>query len=217
MRRSALFALVALNFGLAAAFGWLWLTPSGQLRNSQWEAPSPQRADYRAMMPPVSDSLPVDTSQFVALLERPLFTTTRRPPPPPPPPEPVAPVLVDNLSTAQLVGVFQSEGGGGIIIRIAGADRRLRLNQSVDGWTLQSISERSVTFTGQGQTRTLTLQRAALTAHTGLPPATAVAPVAAPAAGSQASPEATDQAGSTGGATPSQPDPRRAVFGGSRR
>ena len=229
MRRTTFLTLLLLNAALVALLAALWYNPGGGLRNSHWEPPRPQKTDYRAMLPPVGDSLPVNTSQFVVLLERPLFAANRRPPPPPPPPEPVVAALVDNLSTARLMGVFQSSGGGGVIIKMGGADKRLRVNESIEGWTLQSIAGNTVTFAGQGQTRTLTLQRASLTTGGGgLPPAAAPAPSPAvappppdvqpprasslpPAAEAGTAPAPTGAAGAVRPATP------RAVFGGSAR
>ena len=161
-----------------------------------------------------------DIDRFMVLLERPLFSSTRRPPPPPPPPPAAAPV--DNLSTARLSGVFEGPGGTGIIIQIAGKDRRLQLNQSLEGWTLRSVQGRQVTFSSGGETRVLQLPRAALTTYTGQPLVAlpAPAPIQTPriprpgrsseesAAGAGTAPQAAE------GAEPPKP---RAVFGGSRR
>lgn len=161
-----------------------------------------------AQCSPLSDAAPVDTGLFVAILERPLFSVTRRPPPPPPPPEPTTSVLVDNLSTARISGIFQGPSGASIIINVAGVDRRVRLNESIDGWVLQSVSGMTATFTGSGQTRTLTLPRAALTSYTGQPAAVSAPPPPTPVA---VPPDA-----GAGGAPSNRPDPRRATFGGSR-
>ena len=89
---------------------------------------------------------------------------------------------MDNLSTARLTGVYQGASTGGIIINIAGKDRRVALSTAVDGWTLQSIQGRNVTFASAGRTRVLQLPRAALTTYTGLakPPAAPAPAAAAP-------------------------------------
>lgn len=183
MKRPAIAILISVNLALAVLLAWLWFTPEGSLKSATWTAPVAQTTDYAQMLPPLPGSAQVDTSKFVVMLDRPLFMLTRRPPPPPPPPE--APAPVDTLTTARIYGMFSSSAGGGIIINIAGKDRRVRLNESIEGgWTLQSISGNTVTFAGAGQTRTLTLPRAALTSSSGLPisnPAPA-APFAAPAA-----------------------------------
>ena len=217
MKKYALPVLVLLNVALALVLGYLWIDPAGRLRNIHWQAPSPQTTDYAAMVPSLPGAAPADTSQFIAMLERPVFSPTRRPPPPPPPPEEKEPV--DNLTTAQISGLFRGANDGGVIIQIAGKHKRVRIKESVEGWTLSSIQERSVTFTRGGQSRVLQLPRAALTTYTGMPQAanTARPPPSAPpvAPGAQPQPQpdgSTSPAASSraAGGRPVQP-----VFGGS--
>ncbi len=221
MKRYALPVLLLLNGVLALGLAWLWFTPQGTLRNMYWQPPAAQQTDLSNLLPALPSLMQSDTSQFIVLLERPLFSPTRRPPPPPPPPAAAAPV--DNFSTARLSGVFEGPGGTGIIIQIDGKDRRLQLNQALDGWTLRSVQGRQVTFGNGDQTRVLQLPRAALTAYTGqplafVPPAASAAPGPAPrlprgsSAGELAARAAEAQAAQ--GAEPPKP---RAVFGGSRR
>ena len=172
MKRHALHLLLLANAALALLLAWLWFTPAGTTRNVRWQPPAAQKTDFAAMLPVLPSIATADTSQFIAMLDRPLFAATRRPPPPPPPPAAQEPV--DNLSTARLTGLYQGAGTGGVIINLGGKDRRLALNTVVDGWKLQSIQGRSVTFASAGRTRVLQLPRAALTAYTGLakpPPA----------------------------------------------
>lgn len=218
MKRPAIAILILVNVALAVVLAWLWFTPSGAIKNSAWTPPTAQKTDYAQMIPPLPGNAQVDTSKFVAMLDRPLFMLTRRPPPPPPPPD--APAPVDTLTTARISGIFSGSAGGGVIINLGGKDRRVRLNESIEGgWTLQSISGSTVTFSGAGQSRTLTLPRAALTSYSGLP-------VSSPAPAAQAQPvppqpaaadAAAGSSGGQGGAAPrSAPDPRRATFGGSR-
>jgi len=218
MKRPGIAILISINLVLAALLAWLWFTPQGAIKNSAWTPPAAQKTDYAQMIPPLPGNAQVDTSKFVAMLDRPLFTLTRRPPPPPPPPE--APAPVDTLTTARISGVFSSSAGGGVIINLAGKDRRVRLNESIEGgWTLQSISGSTVTFTGAGQSRSLTLPRAALTSYSGLPVASPPAAQAQPAPAVQppAADAAAGSAGAQGGAPArNAPDPRRATFGGSR-
>jgi len=218
MKRPAIAILISVNVALAVVLAWLWFTPSGAIKNSVWTPQAAQKTDYAQMIPPLPGNAQVDTSKFVAMLDRPLFMLTRRPPPPPPPPD--APAPVDTLTTARISGIFSGSAGGGVIINLAGKDRRVRLNESIEGgWTLQSISGSTVTFAGAGQSRTLTLPRAALTSYSGLPvsspaPAAQAQPAAAAAAAADA---AAGSSGGQGGAPPrSAPDPRRATFGGSR-
>jgi hypothetical protein len=178
MKKYSLHALWLINALLLLVLAGLWVDPSGHLRNIHWQAPPPQKADYASMVPALPRTAPMDTAQFIAMLDRPVFSPTRRPPPPPPPPEEKAPV--DNLSTAQLSGLFAGDGDGGAIIQIAGKHKRVRLREVVEGWTLSSIQDRSVTFTRGGQSRALQLPRAALTSYTGLPQTTRAAPPPTP-------------------------------------
>lgn len=211
MKRPAIAILISVNVALAVVLAWLWFSPNGAIKNSVWTPPAAQKTDYAQMIPPLPGNAQVDTSKFVAMLDRPLFMLTRRPPPPPPPPEASAPV--DTLTTARISGVFSSSAGGGVIINLGGKDRRVRLNEAIEGgWTLQSISGSTVTFSGAGQSRSLTLPRAALTSYSGLPVAPPPAVQAQPAPTAQ--PPAADAA--AGAAARSAPDPRRATFGGSR-
>ncbi|MBP6599932.1 MAG: hypothetical protein KA216_10885 [Giesbergeria sp.] len=176
MKRHALTILVALNVALTMVLAALWLKPDGSVRNIHWAEPAPLTNDYLQMLPTLPARQQVDTNRFLALLERPLFQLSRRPPPPPPPSAPEVAPVVDTLSAAQLSGVVVGDGAASAIITIAGKGRRVRLNESVDGWTLQSIQGRSVTFASGGQTRVLQLPRAAVANFSG-----AALPVALPA------------------------------------
>ena len=219
MKRYALLALILLNGALAVWLGWLWFTPQGTVRNVRWLPPAAQQTDLSNLLPALPRLVQTDTGRFIVLLERPLFSPTRRPPPPPPPPPAAAPV--DNLSTARLSGVFEGPGGTGIIIQIAGKDRRLQLNQALDGWILRSVQGRQVTFGNGDQTRVLQLPRAALTTYTGQP--LAVVPAASGAAPAQppralgASRAGEGAAGAQQAAESTEPPKPKAVFGGSRR
>lgn len=180
MRRYTLHALVLANALLMLALAWLWFAPDGSLRNVGWKPPAAHKTDFGAMLPALPGIATADTSRFVAMLDRPLFSATRRPPPPPPPPAAQTPV--DNLSTARLSGVYEGQGAGGVIINLGGKDRRVALNSVVEGWTLQSVQGRSVTFSSNGQVRVLQLPRAALATYTGVarPPVAPAQTVAPP-------------------------------------
>lgn len=208
MKRYALTLLVFANLALALILGILWVDRDGNLRNVRWKPPSPLAVDYQQMLPALPERTRVDTRRFMALLERPLFSPTRRPPPPPPPP--AAAPLADNFSTAQLSGVFVSGNTAGVIINIAGKTRRLRINESVDGWVLHAVQGRSVTFASGGETRVLQLPRAALSTFSGQ--ALSVAPLSLPPAPASPPPV------SGGGATDAEPSvapkaPRKSRFG----
>ncbi len=212
VKRYMLHLLLALNVVLALGLVAMWVRRDGTLRNTHWVAPAPRVTDFAGMLPALPGVAHADISQFVAMLDRPLFTPTRRPPPPPPPPKPEAPV--DNLSTAMISGLYSGNGIGGVIINIAGKHRRVQLNQSVEGWTLKSIQGRSVTFARGDENRVLQLPKAALTVYTGLPPGGGAGPSAAvPRVPTPAAPSPMSGGPQGGEAKIPAPAPR-AVFGG---
>lgn len=176
MRRHTLPLLALLNVALALALAWMWLHRDASLRNVHWAAPQPVTSDYLQMLPPLPALAPVDTSRFLVLLERPLFALNRRPPPPVPVAA-VAQAPVDNFSTATLSGMVSGPKTGTVIIHIAGKNRRVKLNESVEGWMLKNIQGRTATFVNGEQTRSLQLPRAAVIVYQGaaLPGASAPA------------------------------------------
>lgn len=212
VKRYMLPLLIAVNVSLVLGLGAMWVHRDGSLRNAHWVAPAPRVTDFAGMLPVLPGVAPADTSQFIAMLDRPLFTPTRRPPPPPPPPKSEAPV--DNLSTATISGLYSGNGIGGVIISIAGKPRRVQLNQSVEGWTLKSIQGRSVTFARGSESRVMQLPKATLTVYTGLPPGSGAGQSAAvPRAPMPATPYPMSGGPQGGDAKAPAPAPR-AVFGG---
>ncbi|MBS0294433.1 MAG: hypothetical protein JSS01_18160 [Proteobacteria bacterium] len=181
MKRPVLAVLAALNIALALALAAMWVSPQGQWRNIHWTRPAPIQPDFQQMLPPLPGApQPVSGSTFLALLERPMFSSTRRPPPPPPPPAPAAPP--DLLADAQVLGTYQSGEASGIIARIEGKSRRIRLNESLNGWQLRTVHERAAIFTNGGQTRELPLLRAKIGSSVADPSARAAPPANAPIA-----------------------------------
>ena len=162
MRHNILRVLIAAIVVLVLALGWLWLDPRGKPRNVHWQAPEPHKPDFASMIPPLPQQDPADLNRFVSILERPLFSPSRRPPPPPPPPPVVAPPPPpDPLASIHLFGTFSgAEGGGGIIARIDGKPKRVYVNENIGAWVVKSVSNRSVTLTRGGESRTLTLVHA---------------------------------------------------------
>jgi hypothetical protein len=92
---------------------------------------------------------------YMAILDRPLFAPDRKPPPPPdavaeqPPPDP--------LANIELFGLFSGEGVGGVLVRVEGKIKRVRLGETVGPWTVSEINGRSVTFVRGDESRVLTL------------------------------------------------------------
>lgn len=185
MRQNILRVLIAAIIVLVLALAWLWLDPRGKPRNVHWQAPEPHKPDFASMIPPLPQQDPADLNRFVSILERPLFSPSRRPPPPPPPPVIAPPPPPpDPLASIHLFGTFSgSEGGGGIIARIDGKPKRVRVNENIGAWVVQSVSSRNVTLTRGGETRTLTLVHARA-------PVAAAAPVPVTARSSGPNPEA---------------------------
>jgi hypothetical protein len=195
MKRAVLTLLVAANAALVLGLAAMWVTPQGNWRNVHWLRPEPIQPDYQQMLPALPVAQAVRTDAFLSLLERPLFSSSRRPPPPPPPPQASAPPP-DLLTSTQILGTYQSGTTGGVIARIDGKNRRVRLNETVNGWQLRSVQGNKAVFAGQGQTRELLLERAKMgsAAGTNAAPASA-APAPLPAQAAQPSPAAPQQSG----------------------
>lgn len=225
MRRLAIPLLGALNFTVVIALAWAWWSPATGIRNIHWAAPEPIKVDLQTLLPPLPGPGLADTSQFVAMLDRPVFSPTRRPPPPPPPPKPAEPV--DRFAQAKLTGLYEGQGVGGVILNLDGKDRRVALNNAVEGWRLQSVSTGQASFSKGGQTRVLGLTRASLTSYTGAPQQSVASPArvadsvqSQPDVNSAKNPvspasNAAATSGAGGGGAPAVPaTPARASFGG---
>ena len=83
MRRHALQILLLANAALALVLLWLWFFPDGSMRNVHWQPPEARKTDLATILPALPGVGSADTSQFISMLDRPLFAITRRPPPPP--------------------------------------------------------------------------------------------------------------------------------------
>lgn len=206
MRRYVGWMLVILNVLLALVLGWMWFKPNGELKNIHWTVPRGQKANLTDVVPHVGKPQGMDQSQFLAMLDRPLFSISRRPPPPPPPPPAaVPPPPPDYLADAVLTGLYTSEDGkgGGIILRFQGKDKSIPIRGVLDGWTLSSVAENRVYFTRGRDTKEITLQKAKL--QVGYGPAAGAAPPSS--GGPEAKPES----------APQKSEPRRGPsLGGAR-
>jgi hypothetical protein len=206
MRRFAFSILGVLILALLIALAGLWFTPQGKLRQFLWQAPTPKQVNFDDVVPPAMQVAAIENMRLIAMQDKPIFAVTRRPPPAPPPP--AAPPPVDVLSGAKVTGMYSSPDGAGIFLNLAGKNRRVRLNESVDGWVLTSIEGRSANFTAAGQLRTLPLSRAVLVSGPAGAPLSAAAPPSPPppaAAPAEADNPPASRSRSTG-----------AVFGGTR-
>jgi hypothetical protein len=177
MRRHVLALMVAVNVALVLLLAALWVTPQGQLRNVAWQPPAPIEPEFAASFTANPEMNP---GNFVATLDRPLFSPNRLPPPVKA--AGAAPVPVDPLSNIRLYGIYAGPGTGGIIASVDGKSRRIHLDEKVGEWTVKSIKDRDVTFTRAGESRVVHLGQGV---HQPGPVAAAGAPggaVAAPAA-----------------------------------
>lgn len=152
------FVLIASGAGLA----WLWVDSEGQIKNSQWTAPT----KVVAIVPAIAIQEPVgvgyDEATLSVTVERPLFALDRKvPPPPAPPPPPPPPPPPDALKDAHLFGLIAGEQGF-VILRAEGKIRNVKLNDGVGDWVLKNIQERSAEFERNAEKRTLTLEYAKL-------------------------------------------------------
>nr|WP_295941527.1 hypothetical protein [uncultured Acidovorax sp.] len=150
-------ALLALMIALSGGLAWMWVAPSGQLRSHAWTPPAPITPDMPAPKLPAG----LETKQaagvgaYVAILDRPLFAPDRRPPPPPDA-APEAP-KPDPLAGLTLYGIFKGPDFSGIVARVNDKVRRVRLNEALGEWTVQSIEGREVTFVRGDETRSVRL------------------------------------------------------------
>ena len=232
MNRGLTVFLVALSTLLAGLLVWLWVGPDGALRGVRWQVPAAVRPDLGSLSSMSIQHDDADSSRFMAILDRPVFSPTRRPPPPPPPPPPpklVVPVRVDPLDSIHLYGLFSGADGGGLIARVEGKTRRMKVSESIGDWTLKEIRSRDVVFGKGGETRVVTLMQSsqpgggaparpafAAPVWPGAAPAAAAPPAgAAPrlsAPPAQQPPAGAGAGAKPGGAAPANPF----VIGGSR-
>jgi hypothetical protein len=181
MKPGLTWILVGANVLLAALLGWLWLGPAGPGRGIHWTAPPALKPDLGTASAAAIGQDDADTARFMAILDRPLFSTTRRP----------APVVAkgagpDPMQGIHLFGLFTGPDGGGALVRVDGRTRRLKRGEAVGDWSLQEVRSRDVVFARGPETRVVPL----LQARQGVsaPGATAAGP-SAPSTASAAPPQ----------------------------
>jgi len=161
MRLSPTIVLVALLSAVSTAILVQWIGPDGRLLLPRWLPPASQGIPYMVQKTPAWASAPIGAS--LGVLERPLFSLERRPPSAVPSADVVsAPPLPDVLDTIQISGIFVTGDGGGLIARIDGKTRRVRAGEGVGDWTLATVEGREARFERGGETRTVSLKRAAV-------------------------------------------------------
>lgn len=198
MRFGPVRLLLLLTLLLSGGLAWMWFDENAKMRNLAWVAPKALPPDIKALAsPPPAGPTAGSTAPFAVILERPLFAPDRRPPPPPAPPPPP-----DPLANIRIHGIF-SGANAGILARVDGKLRRIKINETIGPWTLKSIDGRDITF-GQGEeNRQLRLAYARL--DTPAPQAPAVPAPVAPASATPGQAPASPAAG----APPNQQDEAR--------
>jgi hypothetical protein len=78
--------LLLLSALLAGGLAWLWFDHAGAMRNVTWVAPAPLNPALGKVASAQPGAAVGNPTQYLAMLERPLFAPDRRPPPPPAPP-----------------------------------------------------------------------------------------------------------------------------------
>lgn len=155
------FRLLALSVAvLAAALGWMWVTPAGQVRTNAWAPPAPIIPELPVPRVPAglerADAPGVGA--YFAILDRPMFAPDRRPAPAPDAQQ-VAPEP-DPLAGLTLYGIFSGPEFSGIVARINDRVRRVRVGEPLGEWTVQSVQGREVTFARGEETRAMQLVHA---------------------------------------------------------
>lgn len=138
---------------LACGLGWMWFDQQGQLRNVTWVAPAALAPDLKGLGASNSPggAQAINPTQFLAILERPIFAPDRRPPPPPAPPPPP-----DPMADVKIVGIF-SGANAGVLAFFDGKVRRVKVNENIGAWTLKSVEGRAINFTQGDESKQLHL------------------------------------------------------------
>lgn len=146
---------------LLGLLAWLWVTPQGQWIGMRWQAPAPIKPslDGPSGLPEVG----VDLGRYVATLERPLFVASRRPPPPPAAAA-SAPMVADTPPDLRVLGLYGRRGegaaAGGMIARVDGQVKRVRIGDSVGRWTLKELRAGEAVLALGGTEQVYPLRRA---------------------------------------------------------
>ncbi|MEO7392698.1 MAG: hypothetical protein ABIU58_11015 [Ramlibacter sp.] len=156
MKRKVTAFLVGANALLLCLLGWLWIDPQGGLRGIHWQAPDAIKPDLGGLSVGSLGREDVEAGRYVAILDRPLFYPGRRP-------APVAkngPARADPLDSIHLYGLFGGPQGGGVLVRVDGKSRRVKLSEALGDWNLKEIRGREVVFSRGAETRVVPLVQA---------------------------------------------------------
>jgi hypothetical protein len=179
MNIGPLHLLSVLNLGLALGLASLWVDPNAQpLPQIFWTAPEPVSPEIATpTVALMTDPQGGNPDAYPTILARPMFAPDRRPPPPPAPPVvPPPPPPPDPFASVQITGLFTGPGGG-VLARVEGKMRRVKIGQTIGAWTLETIEGREATFKQGEQERKLRLAYARL--NTPVTPPAGAMPAAA--------------------------------------
>jgi len=164
VKRNSTALLAALNVLLVCLLAWLWIDPRGGLREVHWQPPAAIRPDLGG----ASGTIPrddADVARFMVILDRPVFSPTRRPPPA----KNAASARADPLDAIHLYGSFSGSEGGGVIVRVDGKTRRVKVSEAIGDWNLKEIRSGEVIFARGAETRAVPLVQAKQAAGAPLP------------------------------------------------
>jgi len=117
------------------------------------EPPAPILPDESALSVNGYQSYQTLAAAEIEISERPLFWQTRRPLAEEiaEEPEPEAPPKANrNIDQFQLLGLFTASDAASAIVQYKKEKHRLRVGDSLEGWTLVGVEGNSALFTGEG-------------------------------------------------------------------
>lgn len=191
MKVGPLHLLSLLNLALAGGLASLWLDPNAQpLSSLHWQAPPAVKPEIGLPALAVkSDPQKGNPQAYASILARPVFAPDRRPPPPPAPPvPPPPPPPPDPFASVQIQGLFTGQNGG-VLARVEGKMRRVKIGQTIGAWTLQAVEGREATFKQGEEERKLALAYARLNTPVAAPPPPRPAQQPSPVSAPQAAPQ----------------------------
>lgn len=175
MKRSTTSLLAGLNVLLVSLLAWLWIDPQGGLRGIHWQPPEAIKPDLGGGLSAAAlGREDTDVARFMAILDRPVFSPTRRPPPPP---KAAAAAQADPLATIHLYGLFTGSEGGGVIVKVEGKTRRVKVSESIGDWNLKEVRAGEVVFSRGAETRVVPLVQAKQAAGSAIPRPAVAAPM----------------------------------------
>lgn len=163
MKIGPLHILGLINLGLAGGLASYWVDQNGHpLKELIWVAPKPVTPEIVEPVVSLGDPNAGNLSMYASVVTRPVFAPDRRPPPPPKPPAPPPPPPPpDPFASVELMGMFTGPNAG-VLAKVEGRMRRIKINDTVGAWTLKAIAGREATFKQGEQERKLRLNYAKL-------------------------------------------------------